>query len=227
MAESACTLVVMIKAPVAGAVKTRLARQIGTIEALRFYRTATARLIRRVAGDPRWTTILAVTPDGQVGARFWPSTLARTKQGPGDLGNRMHRLLERSLPRPVVIVGSDIPDLRAGHIAQAFRLLGRHDLVFGPAEDGGYWLVGARGRSRMPNLFSGVRWSTEHALTDTIRNARCSVGLLETLADVDTEADWRRWREGPDHEPEQRHRPVGDRQPAMRAPMLVGSKLKR
>jgi hypothetical protein len=96
----------------------------------------------------------------------------------------------------VVIVGSDIPDLKAAHIAEAFRLLGPHDLVFGPAEDGGYWLVGAHGRSRMPDLFSGVRWSTEHALADTLRNARGSVGMLGKLADVDTEADWRRWRKG-------------------------------
>ena len=196
MADPVRTLVIMVKAPIAGAVKTRLARQIGTVEALRFYRTVTARLIRRVAHDTRWRTVLAVAPDNKVGARFWPSALARTKQGPGDLGDRMQRLLERSTGGSVVITGSDIPDLRAAHIAEAFRLLGRNDLVFGPAEDGGYWLLGARGHSRMPNLFSGVRWSTEHALADTIRNAPGSVGLLEKLADVDTEADWRRWREG-------------------------------
>lgn len=194
MADRGRTLVVMVKAPVAGAVKTRLARRVGAIEALRFYRVAVARLLRRVGRDPRWRTVLAVTPDGAVGARVWPRALARTPQGAGDLGSRMQRLFDRAARGPVVIVGSDIPDATAEHVAQAFRLLGRHALVFGPAEDGGYWLVGARRRPHVPRPFGGVRWSTEDALADTLRNIGSSVGFVETLADVDTEDDWRRWR---------------------------------
>lgn len=194
MADPAGTLVVMVKAPVAGGVKTRLARRIGATEALRFYRATTARLLRRVGRDRRWRTLLAVAPDAAVGAPFWPPSLARTRQGRGDLGVRMQRLLDRGPRGSVVIVGSDIPGLTARHVAAAFARLGRHDLVLGPAEDGGYWLVGARRRPRVPRPFGEVRWSTEHALADTIRNVRGSVGLLEALADVDTEADWRRWR---------------------------------
>lgn len=194
MASWGRTLVVMVKAPVAGAVKTRLARRVGAIEALRFYRAATALLLRRVGRDPRWRTVLAVAPDRAVGARSWPPALARVPQGGGDLGSRMQRLLERASRGPVVIVGSDIPDVTAGHVAQTFRLLGRHALVFGPAEDGGYWLIGARRRPHVPRPFGGVRWSTENTLADTLRNIGGSVGFVEMLADIDTEADWRRWR---------------------------------
>ncbi len=194
MDDCSQTLVVMVKAPVGGAVKTRLARRVGSIEALRFYRVATARLLRRVGRDSRWRTVLAVTPDRAVGATSWPRALPRTPQGRGDLGSRMQRLFARKARGPVVIVGSDIPDVTAEHVAQAFRLLGRHALVFGPAEDGGYWLVGARRRPHVPRPFGGVRWSTENALADTLRNIGSSVGFVETLADVDTEADWRRWR---------------------------------
>lgn len=194
MAELGRTLVVMVKAPVAGGVKTRLARRVGAIEALRFYRAATGRLLRRVGRDPRWRTILAVAPDGAANAPFWPPALARIPQGGGDLGARMQRVLDRAGRGPVVIVGSDIPDVTAAHVAQAFERLGRHDVVFGPAQDGGYWLVGARRRPRVPKLFEAVRWSSEHALADTLRNVEGSFALLEELADVDTEADWRRWR---------------------------------
>jgi rSAM/selenodomain-associated transferase 1 len=190
------TLVVMAKAPVAGLVKTRLARRIGAAEALRFYRATTAALLRRVGRDPRWRTVLAVAPDRLVEARFWPADISRVRQGGGDLGARMQRLFDDLPGGPVVVIGSDIPGVRRSHVADAFRALGRHEAAFGPAEDGGYWLVGLRRRPRTPRIFSGVRWSSEHALADTTANLRTPPPLLPTLFDVDAEEDWRRWRRG-------------------------------
>src|SRR6266850_190711 len=90
-----CRLVVMAKAPVAGAAKTRLAREIGVAAATRFARQATAALLQRVARDPRWQTILAVSPDAAVAARCWPRGIARMSQGRGDLGRRMQRIMKR------------------------------------------------------------------------------------------------------------------------------------
>ncbi len=194
MAEPDRILTIMAKAPSAGAVKTRLARSVGAVEALRFYRTSTARLLRRLDSDPRWRILIAVAPDRALRSRFWPLGPPRLGQGSGDLGTRMQRLFDLPIHGPVVIVGSDIPGIKPAHIAETFRLLGRHDIVFGPAEDGGYWLVGARRRPVIPRPFSGVRWSTEHALADTIARVKGSVGFLPVLADVDTEEDWRRWR---------------------------------
>jgi glycosyltransferase A (GT-A) superfamily protein (DUF2064 family) len=99
----------------------------------------------------------------------------------------MHRALSRH--RRAVLVGSDIPGLGAEDIAAAFRALGRAEAVFGPAEDGGYWLVGL-GPRRPARPFAGVRWSTEHALADTLANFRGRrVVLLRRLRDVDTAAD--------------------------------------
>src|SRR4249920_3926098 len=80
-----CRLVVMAKAPVAGAVKTRLAREIGVATATRFARQATAALLQRLARDPRWQTTLAVSPDAAVASRCWPPGIARIAQGRGDL----------------------------------------------------------------------------------------------------------------------------------------------
>lgn len=189
------TLVIMVKAPRIGRVKTRLARDIGAVEAWRIYRTIAADLIRRLAADARWRTVLAVTPDEAAGAPLWQSGIVRTGQGPGDLGRRMQRLLDRFAAGPVVIVGSDIPGLSPAHVAAALRALGKADLVFGPAADGGYWLVATRGRPRPPRLFENVRWSGPHALEDTIENARgLKVALLGALEDLDDAASYRRWR---------------------------------
>ena len=187
------TLFVMVKAPVAGGAKTRLASAIGTGEALRFYRSVTASLLRRVGSDPRWRTVLAVSPDRHLRSRFWPVSLPRVAQGHGDLGERMLRLLN-SPPGPNVLIGSDIPGIRASHIAGALRVLSRRGIVFGPSEDGGFWLVGARRCPTVPRLFNNVRWSTEHALADTLSNLPGPAGFATTLADVDTETGWRRWR---------------------------------
>ena len=143
----------MAKAPVAGAAKTRLAREIGAAAATRFARQATAALLQRVARDPRWQTILAVSPDAAVASRCWPRGIARMGQGRGDLGRRMQRIMQRMPPGPVVIVGTDVPGITPALIAAAFRRLGRHDAVFGPAADGGYWLVGMRRRPRLLHAF--------------------------------------------------------------------------
>jgi uncharacterized protein len=189
------TLFVMVKAPVAGAAKTRLAGTIGSVEALRFYRSITASLLRRVGSDPRWRTVLAVSPDRHLHSRFWPMSLPRVAQGRGDLGERMQRLLDSS-PGPNLLVGSDVPGIRASHIAAALQALSRRGIVFGPSEDGGFWLVGARNYPTVPRPFRNVRWSTEHALADTLSNIPGPAGFAATLADVDTETDWRRWRRG-------------------------------
>jgi uncharacterized protein len=188
-------LVVMAKKPVAGAVKSRLAAEIGVAEATRFYRVTLGRLLRRLTDDPRWRTLLAVAPDRALDDLSWPRRQPRIPQGDGDLGMRMQRVFDRLPPGPVVIVGSDIPGLGSEHVASAFTALGRHDVALGPAEDGGYWLVGLRRRPRVPRIFAGVRWSSAAALSDTLDN--CSgldVALLSVLADVDTGKDWRRWR---------------------------------
>jgi uncharacterized protein len=179
----------MAKAPVAGAVKTRLAREVGVATATRFARHCTAALIARVGCDPRWQTSLWVAPDASATSRHWPRCLARRPQGGGDLGRRMQRILDRSAPGPVVIIGTDIPGITPAHIAQAFRLLGSAGCVFGGAHDGGYWLVGARRRPRTAPPFENVRWSSEHALADTLANlAGKSVGFVAPLSDVDDAA---------------------------------------
>jgi uncharacterized protein len=189
------SLVLFVRAPMLGAGKRRLARGIGDVAALRFERSMLALLLRRFGRDRRWRLRIAMTPDRARLRLPWPYARFETAgQGGGDLGMRMRRAIAACPPGPVVLVGADIPELAASHVAAAFQLLGRCELVFGPAVDGGFWLVGARRRPRPPPPFGRVRWSTRHALADTLANLprHTAVGFLDRLADIDDGDAYRR-----------------------------------
>lgn len=187
-------VILFLREPVAGRVKSRLAAGIGRGAAVAFYRRTVARVIRRLARDPRWELVIAVTPDGwRPGPPLFPPGLRTTPQGHGDIGDRMARMARRFSDGEVVIAGTDIPDLEPGHIAGAFRALGRADMVFGPALDGGFWLVGYRPGAARQARFGAVRWSGEHALGDVLTGlGETQVSLLRPLSDVDDAADYRR-----------------------------------
>jgi len=188
-------LVLFVRAPQLGRGKRRLARAIGDVATARFEHLMIGLLLRRLAADRRWRLRIAVTPDTACRhARHWHRGVVVTGQGDGDLGARMRRALGACPPGPVVLVGGDIPALAARHVAAAFGLLGDHDLVFGPAVDGGFWLVGARRTPRLPPLFERVRWSGPYALADTLAGLprRVSVGFVDRLEDVDDGEAYRR-----------------------------------
>lgn len=122
-------------------------------------------------------------------------------QGPGDLGRRMARAVQegcRSGARRTVVMGTDCPDISPQLVLTAFDRLITHDLVLGPAADGGYYLIGLR-RPEL-ELFSDIDWGTEHVLVETLIRAQqlaLSVSQLETLSDVDRPEDivvWQRAR---------------------------------
>ncbi len=190
-------LVVFARSPRLGRVKSRLASDIGPLAALVFYRRNLEALLRRLADDRRWRCWIAVTPDACVHAgRPWPRAATAIPQGEGDLGARMGRVMRGLPPGPVVIIGVDIPDIGDHHIAAAFRALGSSRAVFGPARDGGYWLVGQRRRPRRLEMFKNVRWSTSHALADTLENLPDGeAAFLDTLEDIDDSRSLRRWNE--------------------------------
>ncbi len=189
-------LVVFAKAPRRGRVKRRLAAGIGEAAALAFYRQTLEALLRRVGRDRRWRTWIAVTPDRAAAeAGPWPPDIPRRAQGGGDLGARMTRAFAAPGAGRVAIVGSDVPDVRARHVAVAFAALDTHDAVFGPAGDGGYWLIGLRRPAAAADLFRNVRWSTQHALSDTLANLgpNQTAAFLEMLDDIDDKAAYERY----------------------------------
>lgn len=186
------TTIIMLKAPRAGAVKTRLGKEIGMGRSAALFRIMTDHTIRTALRDGS-DIVLAVDPVSAMAgwSSLWPPHLPRIPQGRGDLGERMRRVMD-TVPRgPVVVIGADAPGLRAHHLRPAFDLLRGHDAVFGPADDGGYWLVGLARRRSAPDLFNGVRWSSETALTDTLASLpeRFRVTQTEPLGDVDVASD--------------------------------------
>jgi rSAM/selenodomain-associated transferase 1 len=191
------TLIVMAKAPRLGAGKTRLAAEVGRVEACRVNRALQKRTMFESL-DPRWRTLLCVAPDSAttlVLPAVWPGRLAvgRVAQGDGDLGERMARVLRGR--RWVGMIGTDCPSLRRRRIARAFAALKQSPFVLGPAADGGFWLIAARNGDAAARAMHGVRWSTRNAARDVIANLGAhNVAMLETLNDVDTAADLARAR---------------------------------
>lgn len=180
----------MAKVPVAGRVKTRLARQVGAAEAIRFYRATMGAVVGRLGRQPFWETYLSVSPDAGVCSGALPLGVRRIVQGGGDLGARMQRPMRELPPGPVCLIGTDIPAVQVADIRRAFRALGRADAVFGPADDGGFWLVGLRRRPRLIWPYTDVAWSMSDTLARVLGNLEgARVGFTATLSDVDGAPD--------------------------------------
>jgi len=201
MTGAAPALLVFAKEPVAGAVKTRLARTIGPERAMRVYSDllATTLAHAHAAWRARIVSRLELWCDGNADAPFVRGIATafgarRYSQCEGDLGARMSHAIADALTRstPVLLIGSDCPLLDPVRIAEATAALASHDAVLVPAEDGGYVLIGVRS----PIALAGVRWSTSFALEDTLRclhddGLRCAT--LASAWDVDDEQGLARW----------------------------------
>lgn len=184
-------LVVMVKEPRPGRVKTRIGASLGMTTAAWWFRHQSQKLLRELK-DPRWDLILAVTPDYEgLRSRVWPSHIALLAQGQGSLGERMKNIFQSLPPGPTCIIGADIPGITRSHILEAFQSLGSHQATFGPAEDGGYWLIGLKRLRPAPHgIFEGVRWSSATTLQDTKDSLKdLSITEVATLKDFDEAAD--------------------------------------
>jgi rSAM/selenodomain-associated transferase 1 len=180
-----------------GQVKTRLADEIGAERAAEAYSHFVMTLLERLSGcgeqrflvysprerSPEFTAIL---PAG------WQSQ----PQAEGDLGLRMKSFFEQRFAagcQRVVLLGSDSPNVPLAYVSQAFDLLKEHDVVLGPTEDGGYWLVGAAGN--VPDIFEAIPWSTPQVWPATlaaIGAASLSHAVVPTWYDVDLQNDLNR-----------------------------------
>jgi rSAM/selenodomain-associated transferase 1 len=191
------TLLVFAKPPRIGLSKTRLAEGMGRAEARRIAGFTQARTFR-AALNTGCNTVIYAAPDSALRAvttTGWPGHLRRRSQGQGDLSDRLEKGWNDAPPGPVLFIGTDAPDLSPSLLRQAVRLLARHDAVFGPAEDGGFWLFGMNKGPRARSPFRNVRWSGPHAMEDVWSNlpVHANIGLLPVLIDIDQLSDWRAW----------------------------------
>ena len=187
-----------MRAPRPGSVKTRLAAEIGVDAACNAYRYLLDRLMPGLRPADMAVELRHTPDDAAVEVSPWAeASWQLTAQGDGDLGVRLERAVLQSVAAGftrTLIIGTDCPYLTLADLREAREALASNDLVLGPAEDGGYWLIGLR--NLHPELFRGIPWSTESVLATTLaraQEARLKVRLLRTLADVDTAADWRRF----------------------------------
>lgn len=192
-------VIIFARAPRFGAVKTRLARDIGKLDAWRFYRNNLNHLLRTLSDGKRWQVWLAITPGPVARARPpWagiPASVRIMPQGHGDLGQRMEQAINAMPPGPAMIIGSDVPDVKPEYIARSFQLLRYHDVAFGQATDGGYWLVGFKRRPMPRRPFELIDWSSGAELWQTIFNLKYySVAVGKELEDIDTGKDLAQWR---------------------------------
>ena len=188
-------LIVFVKAPRPGAVKTRLAKAIGAPAARSAYRQLVEMLLNHLQGLGGVEVCFSPDDAGSEIQHWLKERWISSPQGGGDLGPRLHSAFQRAFhagAKRVAIIGSDCPAVKVEDIREAWGGLQTHDVVLGPATDGGYWLIGLR--QLQPNLFRGVQWSTENVFAETIQrvqHASLSVHLLRELADVDTDREWR------------------------------------
>lgn len=190
------TLVIFARAPVLGEVKTRLAKHLGEAAALELYEAFlddTCALTQGL-GARRVLAVAGELTHPKLERLAKSQRLALEPQGDGDLGARMERAIARHLATgPVLIIGSDAPTLPRAHLHAALDALMEHDVVIGPSDDGGYWLVGAR--VPVPEIFSDIRWSTPEVLPATLqRLGSRSHALVASFYDIDTVEDLARLR---------------------------------
>lgn len=194
-------LLVFTRYPEAGKVKTRLIPVLGASGAASLQRRLTEHSIHLAgAFAAKARTDFSVCFDGcqvQQMEQLFGAEYSYQPQSEGDLGERMFSAMATSLGqgrRRVVLVGSDCPGITGEILGSAFSLLREHDLVLGPARDGGYYLIGLT--AAHPALFQDLPWGTAAVLVQTqIRAARLGLktALLEPLTDIDRPEDLAVW----------------------------------
>jgi rSAM/selenodomain-associated transferase 2/rSAM/selenodomain-associated transferase 1 len=194
-------IIIFGRYPQPGRVKTRLIPALGPAGAAELQRRLTEKTLKTISdvASNRGIDIEFRFDGGREGdlRRWLGRGVTFSGQGSGDLGERMHNAFIdafRQGCRRVVLLGTDIPELKTDHLREAFSALMDKDLVLGPSTDGGYWLMGLR---RPLDLFRGIDWGTGKVLEQTLtldNGDGLTVFQLESLRDLDTVEDLRQWR---------------------------------
>jgi rSAM/selenodomain-associated transferase 1 len=196
-------VLIFLKYPTPGQVKTRLAASMGAPAAAALYRCWLEQILQQLQPLRPAVQLIAV----YTGAPLQDFTIWHgladlwLPQVAGHLGQRLEAAFQYAQlgpghpptprRRPTCAIGTDCLELDADLLRQAFHLLEQYDVVLGPAHDGGYYLIGSA--TFQPGLFAQIRWSTPHTFADQLDRCRtlgCSVTLLPPRADIDTAEDW-------------------------------------
>ena len=204
-AKSGNVLLIFVKYPFPGTVKTRLSPELTPEQSAAFYRALAEEVVQAHSSSAGYESIVCFAPQSarrEVRSWLGPGVRLWSQLG-DDLGLReFHAMREASEGgySKAVIIGSDCPTITPGDIEAAFSCLSGNDLVLGPCEDGGYYLIGAT--RPIQSLFEGVSWGSERVLSETLEKAReagLTLGLLDVKYDLDSYSDLERYyRSGKD-----------------------------
>jgi rSAM/selenodomain-associated transferase 1 len=188
-------LIIFIKNPVKGVVKTRIARAVGDDVALSIYLQLCS-LTRQVALNFSGTKYLFYSDEVVHDDEWKPEQFSKLVQHGSDLGERMFNAFNSVFQQhdKIILIGSDCPYLNLNHMKQAIQKLNEVDCVLGPAQDGGYYLIGLR--IMITELFTDKSWSHANVLNqsiNTLNERNHSFTLLDTLEDIDELEDWERY----------------------------------
>ena len=198
MTTTNTTVLFFVKAPHPGRVKTRIAESMGPAKAAGLYRCFVLDMMETLARVGVNLTICYTPSEASEEIRAWfGNRFSLEAQAGNNLGERMANAFRSAFRRgtkKVLCIGSDIPELSETMITEGFQLLNDHDAVFGPALDGGYYLIGFRHDTFHPEIFRGIRWGSRQVLLET--KERCLASGLKTstlpiLSDMDTLEDLR------------------------------------
>ncbi|MEK6744724.1 MAG: TIGR04282 family arsenosugar biosynthesis glycosyltransferase [Nitrospirota bacterium] len=189
-------ILLFVKAPIRGQVKSRLAAVLGQDAALELYRNFVLDILSSIETSGIPFRICYHPPDSGETVRNWLGGHLQYMLQEGDnIGERMERAFLRAFSEGAtraVLIGSDIPDLPPALLQDAVGRLDRTGAVIGPAEDGGYYLIGFRSDAFLPEIFQGPEWSSDTVFRTTLQifaRAHQQVSLLTPWRDVDTVED--------------------------------------
>jgi rSAM/selenodomain-associated transferase 1 len=200
MSKHDTCVIIFTKSPEKGKVKTRLIPELGEDKATELYRELLTQTVELIGSVTFSDIKIYVTPD--INHPFIKSLASKTgallyKQEGDDLGHRMYQAISSSLDthKHVIVIGCDCPELQENdlHIAR-IKLSNDADIVIGPSDDGGYYLIGCN--SNYPEIFNDINWGTEEVLSNTLQKAKkenLKVELLDEKWDVDTGKDLLRY----------------------------------
>lgn len=200
-------LLVFMKYPEEGKVKTRLAAQLGAKSSLGLYKSMVTHLMKKLdgPGQPFSTSIFYYPAERQTDMENWLGNgRAYTPQRGDDLGQRMGNGFLDAFEggcEKAVIIGCDVPDLSMELITEAFGRLSDHQAVIGPSMDGGYYLVGFNRQDFAPQIFQGIRWGGSDVLQKTLEKfpPDCNIYILPQMRDLDTFEDLIAFQRGTEH----------------------------
>ena len=181
-------LIIFARRPEISIGKTRLKNKIGKALGANFYYNNLLRTIAKINSDKRINIKLCVTPDSSL--QNWSKSIfpniKRIPQGAGDIGEKMWRVFSKN-HKKTIIIGSDIPNITNKIILNAWKKLYSSSVVLGPAEDGGFWLIGISQSKKIKGLFNNINWSQRNTLEQVKNNIHPSkkISFVTTLKDVD------------------------------------------